>query len=358
MLFSLFILNSLLLALAMLNFTTIRKPNKCGEIDATVTILLPVRNEAENIERILRELEGQINLPHLSVLVIDDNSEDETFQLAERHTSSRISVIQAPALPDGWIGKVAALQAGYRHIEADLPQVVISIDADVHFEADAISRAVNSLLTAELDFISPYPRQIAESWGERLIQPLLQWSWTSTVLLRGAEKIPMNSTVICNGQFLVMRGASLKEIGGFKSVAYKVLDDIELGRSFVSAGFKGSVISGSEISSTRMYQSFNEIRAGYGKSLHLAFGSILGSAIAALFVGATTLIPLLAAIDGNLLGVAALLAIVGTRIVSAAASGTRIRDAFLHPISAMLFIYLLYFSWSNRGKTQWKGRTL
>jgi hypothetical protein len=44
--------------------------------------------------------------------------------------------------------------------------------------------------------------------------------------------------------------------------------------------------------------------------------------------------------------------------VSAAASGTRIRDAFLHPISALLFIYLLYFSWSNRGKTQWKGRTL
>jgi hypothetical protein len=239
-----------------------------------------------------------------------------------------------------------------------MPDVVISIDADVHFERDALAKAINNLLDTRLDFISPYPRQIAETWGERLIQPLLQWSWMSTVLLRGAEKIPMASTVICNGQFLVMRGAALKTIGGFESVARKVLDDIELGRSFVASGFKGTVISGSEISSTRMYKSFNEIRSGYGKSLHLAFGSILGSVIAAIFFGVTALVPLIAAIDGNLLGLAALLAIIGTRIVSAAASGTRIRDAFLHPVSALLFIYLLYFSWSNRGKTQWKGRTL
>ena len=356
--FILFIVNSLLLALAMVNFASIRRPNSNKEVDATVMVLLPVRNEAENIERILRELEEQVNLSHLSILVIDDNSDDETFQLAHNLVSSRVSVIQAPALAEGWIGKVAALQSGYRHIEADLPHVVISIDADVHFERDAISKAVNALLDARLDFISPYPRQIAETWGERLIQPLLQWSWMSTVLLRGAENIPMASTVICNGQFLVMRGAALKTIGGFESVAGKVLDDIELGRSFVAAGFKGTVVSGSEISSTRMYKSFNEIRSGYGKSLHLAFGSILGSLIAAIFIGATALFPLFSSLNGNLLGFAALIAIVGTRIVSAAASGTRIRDAFLHPVSALLFIYLLYFSWSNRGKTQWKGRTL
>lgn len=358
MLFTLFIVNSLLLALAVTNFATIRRPSKSRESASTVTVLLPVRNEAENIERILGELEGQINLPHLSIVVIDDSSEDQTFQLASSLTSSRVSVIQAPALADGWIGKVAALQAGYRHIEVDMPEVVISIDADVHFESDAISRAVNSLHDTDLDFLSPYPRQIAHTWGERLIQPLLQWSWMSTVLLRGAEKFPMASTVICNGQFLVMRGSALKTIGGFESVSRKVLDDIELGRSFVAAGFKGTVMSGSEISSTRMYQSFHEVRAGYGKSLHLAFGSILGSLIAAFFMGATALLPFFFTISGDLLGLVALLAIIGTRVVSAAASGTRIRDAFLHPISALLFIYLLYFSWSNRGKTQWKGRTL
>ncbi len=356
--FTLFILNSLLLALAMVNFATIRRTVLTGQIDSTVTILLPVRNEAENIERILGELNNQENLPNLKVIVIDDHSEDKTFQLVTENLSERISIISAPALPDGWIGKVGALQAGYRKIESELPDVVISIDADVHFEPEAISRAVQTLLLTDLDFISPYPRQIATSWGERLVQPLLQWSWMSTVFLRGAERITLESTVICNGQFLVMRGSSLQKIGGFKSVSHKVLDDIELGRSFVRAGFKGTVMSGSDISSTRMYKNFAEIRAGYGKSLHLAFGSFVGSVVAALFVGATAILPLIFALNGDLLAMAALSAIIGTRVVSAAASGARLRDALLHPLSALLFIYLLYFSWRNRGKTQWKGRTL
>jgi hypothetical protein len=177
----------------------------------------------------------------------------------------------------------------------------------------------------------------------------------STVLLRGAEKFPLKSTVICNGQFLVMRGASLQSIGGFTSVAHKVLDDIELGRSFVATGFRGSVIDGSAISSTRMYSSFAEIKSGYGKSLHTAFGSIYGAIFVSLFMAVTGILPLLYSLTGNLIAIAALLAITGTRFISAAASSTRLRDSILHPLSSALFIYLLYFSWRNRGKTQWKG---
>ena len=358
MLFTIFLVNSLLLALAMANFLTIRRVPANREIEESIVVLLPVRNEAENIERILQELQEQINVPHLQVLVINDSSEDQTNALAQRFLSNRISVIQAPPLPTGWIGKVGALQAGFTHIAAQLPDVVISIDADVRFEKDAIARAVGALNQTGLDFVSPYPRQIAITWSERLIQPLLQWSWMSTLLLRGAEKFPLPSTVVCNGQFLVMRASSLLAIGGFESVSHKVLDDIELGRSFVAGGFKGAVIDGSTISATRMYNGLNEIRSGYGKSLHLAFGSLIGSVIAATFMASTSILPFIFTLTGNLLALAALMAIIGTRIVSAAASGTRIRDAFLHPLSAALFIYLLYFSWSNRGKSQWKGRTL
>jgi cellulose synthase/poly-beta-1,6-N-acetylglucosamine synthase-like glycosyltransferase len=155
-----------------------------------------------------------------------------------------------------------------------------------------------------------------------------------------------------------MRGEALRAIGGFESVSHKVLDDIELGRSFVASGFRGAVIDGSSIASTRMYSTFSEIKAGYGKSLHTAFGSIAGSIVAALFFFFTGVAPLLYSFNGNLLAIAALIAIVATRIVSAAASSGRLRDSFLHPLSSLLFIYLLYFSWSNRGKTQWKGRTL
>ena len=356
MIFVLFLTNSLLLLVALINFATMRRPLEADNIDTSILVLLPVRNEEENIARVLSELENQVNVPHLQVLVINDNSEDRTREIADRLTSSRISVMNASQPEDGWLGKVNALQSAY--LSSQSADVVISIDADVRFESDAIARAVKTLHASHLDFISPYPRQIADTWAERLAQPLLQWSWMSTVLLRGAERFPMKSTVICNGQFLVMKGASLKTINGFESVAHKVLDDIELGRTFVEAGFRGAVIDGSALSSTRMYSSFSQVRAGYGKSLSAAFGSYFGSAVAALFMATTAIFTFASALTGNLLGIGATLAIIGTRIISAAASGTRIRDSFLHPFSAALFIYLLYFSWRNKGAVQWKGRTV
>ena len=356
MVFAVFLLNLFLLILTLVNFATMRSPLAFEEIDASILVLLPVRNEEENIERILTELREQSGLSNYQVLVIDDSSEDRTHQRAAKFESATISIMSAPEPAPGWLGKVGALQAGFRSVSNF--DYVISVDADVHFERDAIARAVKTLSRSGLDFISPYPRQIAISWSERLIQPLLQWSWMSTVLLRGTEKIPMKSTVICNGQFLVMKGKSLHAINGFESVSHKVLDDIELGRSFVAAGFRGAVIDGSAISSTRMYSSLSQIRAGYGKSLHVAFGSLFGSLIAGSFILFTGVFPLFAALAGNILGWAALIAIIGTRVLSATASSSRIRDAFAHPASSLLFIYLLYSSWVNRGKIEWKGRTV
>lgn len=58
MLFVIFLLNSILLTLSLINFATIRRPHKTRVIEESVLVLLPVRNEAENIDRILTELAG------------------------------------------------------------------------------------------------------------------------------------------------------------------------------------------------------------------------------------------------------------------------------------------------------------
>jgi hypothetical protein len=53
-----------------------------------------------------------------------------------------------------------------------------------------------------------------------------------------------------------------------------------------------------------------------------------------------------------------LIAVIATRFLSALTSSSRVRDAILHPLSAILFLYLLYYSWSHRSHMQWKGRTV
>jgi glycosyltransferase involved in cell wall biosynthesis len=353
-----FLLNTLLLLICLINFALIRRPVATTKIDTSIAILLPVRNESENIERLLRELIEQKNLSNFHIVIINDNSDDQTAALARGISSPLITVLDAPPPLPGWIGKVSALDFGLVSLKDRLPDYVISIDADVSFDSYAISRAVATIEKLSLDFLSPYPRQIAITWVERLIQPLLQWSWMSTVILRVAEKIPMKSTVICNGQFLVMKTSSLQASGGFAAVSHQVLDDIEIGRAFVSSGFRGVVIDGSALASTRMYSSFSEIKAGYGKSLHRAFGGVIGALIASLFMIFSALLPLFFAITGNLLGIAALIAVIATRFLSALTSSSRVRDAILHPLSAILFLYLLYYSWSHRSHIQWKGRTV
>ena len=113
MIFALFLLNSLLLGLALINFISIRKPSTIAETDASILLLLPVRNEEANIARVLTELNNQKSVPNLHVLVIDDNSEDRTHQIAQSHVSERISLVTVPEPQAGLIGKVNALQSGF-----------------------------------------------------------------------------------------------------------------------------------------------------------------------------------------------------------------------------------------------------
>jgi len=353
--FALFVLCYLVLLIALLNFFTIRIPRNKSMISKSVTVLLPVRNEQSNVGPCVVGLMAQKDVKQLQVIIINDQSTDNTAEVLIEAigADSRFTVIQSQGPREGWLGKVSALQAGF---ERSTGEVIICLDADVRLEPDAIARSVNQLEDLSLDFISPYPRQLAGTFSEKLIQPLLHWSWMSTVILRLAEKVPHRSTAVANGQFFLIRTSALRAIDGFTSVSSKILDDVELARSLIAAGFKGVVTEGSEIAHTRMYTNFDEIRQGYGKSLHKAFGGALGAIVASLFIAATGIAPVLLALDGYFLGVIAYFCIAFTRALSAIRSRSNPLYAFLHPLSAALLIYLIAYSWAKRGSIQWKGR--
>ena len=180
----------------------------------------------------------------------------------------------------------------------------------------------------------------------------------STIVLRLAEKFPRRSTAVANGQFFVVRKSALDAIDGFSTVSNQILDDIELARSLIAAGYKGVVTEGSGIASTRMYGSFDEIRQGYGKSLWKAFGGPLGSLIAITFLFLTGVLPVLLILNGYLTGWFIYLYIAFSREISAIRSRGNPLYAFLHPLSSALLIYLIIYSWRKRGSIQWKGRTV
>jgi len=350
-----FLLPLILFTIAAINFVQIRTPKRDSKLVDSVGVVVPMRNEAENVEGIVSTLAAQEGEHHFYLL--NDNSEDNTFELLQRFTKDdlRFTVINGAALADDWIGKTWALQQLF---EASKEEVLVSIDADVRLSNDAINKAVTALHGARLDFVSPYPRQIARSFGERLIQPLLQWSWLTTVPLRYAESSGQKSMAVANGQFFVVRRSALASIGGYQSVKHVVIDDVFLARELIKSGSSGTVINGSEIAQTRMYASWNEIKAGYGKSLNKAFGSSIGAIFAVAFLIATSIAPLLLGLLGNSYGWLGFAAIIGTRMLSAIKSRGKVLDSVLHPISVIALIYLIVYSYLMRGNIQWKGRAV
>jgi cellulose synthase/poly-beta-1,6-N-acetylglucosamine synthase-like glycosyltransferase len=350
-----FLLPLILLTIAAVNFVQIRTPKRTSELSQTVGVIVPMRNEAENVEGVVATLAAQEGSLHFYLL--DDNSEDQTFELLQQFTKtdSRFTVIKGAVLEDKWIGKTWGLQQLF---DASSEEILVSIDADVRLTNDAINKAVTALNSAQLDFISPYPRQIAKTFAERLIQPLLQWSWLTTVPLLYAERSGQKSMAVANGQFFVVRRSALASIGGYQSVKHAVIDDVFLARELVKNGSCGTVINGSDIAETRMYASWSQIESGYGKSLSKAFGSIFGALFVVVFLFATSIAPLVLGLIGNPYGWLGFAAIIGTRVLSAIKSRGNILDTVLHPISAVALIYLIAYSYLMRGSIQWKGRTV
>jgi glycosyl transferase family 21 len=212
-----------------------------------------------------------------------------------------------------------------------------------------------------LDVVCPFPRQVAVTAAERLVQPLLQWSWLTTLPLRVAERSRRPSLTAACGQFLVIRRTALERAGGHAAIRDQVLDDLALVRAVKRTGGRGGVVDGTELASCRMYDGWPALRDGYAKSLWAAFGSPTRAAGVLALLGVSYVLPAVAALRGSRIGAAGYLAGVGSRVVAARRTGGRaLPDAFAHPASVVVLGRLTVRSLRGRrcGTLQWKGRTL
>lgn len=333
---------------------------KATKVNGKVAILIPARNEEHSIAASVNSALGQELLDQFVVVVLNDASTDGTAKKLTAFRDPKLRVINGELeLPQGWLGKNWACHRLSESVDAEF---LVFIDSDVTLEPKAVATAITALSMNQLHLVSPYPRQLAPTLLARIVQPLLQWSWLTTVPLRTTRKSLRPSLAVANGQFLVCRADSYLASGGHNGVKGEVLDDIELLRSFYRHGFTGCVIDGSEISTCQMYESNQALVSGYSKSLWNAFGGPIGSLLVNLFFLFVYVFPLVGFfIDAVVL--AALGLVLGTvgRLVSAQTSnGRKLPDSLLHPISILAFIALNLISWRRHlaGTNTWKSRDL
>jgi glycosyltransferase involved in cell wall biosynthesis len=346
---------------AALNVALLRRPPADPPpVGRPVTVVVPARDEEDQIGGCLAALLDQRGVPDLRIVVVDDGSADATADVVTGVTDSRVSLVRAPAPPPGWLGKPHACAIGAAAAGHD--GVLVFVDADVRLFPDAVAGAVAVLDERRLDLVSPWPRPLAQGPAERLVQPLAPWLWATTLPLRLAERSGRPSLAAANGQFLVLTARGYRRAGGHAAVRGEVLEDIALLRAVKRAGGRGVPIDGSRLAVCRMYDGWPALREGYAKSLWAAVGgSPSASVAAAAGLTAVWVVPALAALRGSRAGLVGWLAGAAGRAVVAAATGGRVwPDPLAHPASVLLFDVLVTRSvvGHRRGTLTWRDRRL
>jgi hypothetical protein len=340
-----------------------RPPARPPRTERAVAVLLPLRDEAARVGPCLRALLEQRDVPGLEIIVLDDGSTDGTADLVRSIAGQRVRLITGGPPPPGWLGKPHACA---QLAASTAAEILVFIDADVVLTPHAVAAAValldridnNSSGTDSddgVDLVSPYPMVV----GQHLVQPLLQWSWLTFLPLRAMRRSPQESLAAAAGQFLVVRAAAYAAAGGHGAVRDRVLEDIGLARAVKRSGGRIALADGSTLATCRMYPSWRELTNGYAKSLWASFGSPAGATTVVTLLIWLYVLPFAAMLTGSMAGAVGYLLAVAGRVVAARATGGRwFPAAFAHPLSILIFSWLVVVSFTRRrrGRLRWKGR--
>jgi hypothetical protein len=347
-------LSALALALVIFNSLTIRViKNSPTKVSGSVSVLIPMRNEEENVKGCLSSVLTQKGLDTLEVIAIDDGSTDNTSNEVKAFPS--VELISGEKLPDKWLGKLWACQ---QLAEKSSGDYLVFVDADVRLSDYAVANSISKM--GNWDFISPYPRQLTAGFVQKIFQPLLQWSWLSSVPLLIAQKYSIKSMAVANGQFLIIKRDAYFKSGAHAGIKTEVLDDLMLARNLLKQGYKGGVAEASNIATCHMYKNKMELFKGYQKSLWKAFGSVPGTILAIALLIVTGILPIISTALGSTSGLAAFGLITLSRMISSLRTGSLPNSAIFHPLAILMLLGLILFSWY--GKTTntitWRDRTV
>ena len=234
-----------------------------------VSILVPARNEAGNIEACARSLLEQEYLGY-ELIVLDDQSQDGTGEILKRMKADQphISVLEGQPLPKGWVGKTWAC---HQLAEAAAGDYLLFTDADTRHHPEMLADVMSYMTAHQMDFLTGMPRQELRTWGERLVVPFLSWIIFAFVPISLAKRVrsPIFSAAV--GQFMLFRREAYQKIGGHSLVRHSSLEDILLARQVARQGLSWDFMDLSERVVCRMYPDFRSAFNGIAKNLFGVF---------------------------------------------------------------------------------------
>jgi glycosyltransferase involved in cell wall biosynthesis len=336
-----------------------------------VSVIIPARNEAENIARAVRSVAAQPEV--VEIIVVDDSSEDETPIILEtlRAEVPRLRTLETSDPPPGWIGKTNAVATGARQASGNW---LLFTDADTEHRPGSLAQVLDRAQCEGADLVSLSPGQQTPEWWEKAVIPFVFAELARRFRFEDVND-PRNKSAAANGQYILIRRAVYETVGGHEAVRGEILEDVALARLIKDAGRRILFLPGANWASTRMYSSFAALWDGWRKNLYLLWGcSVLATLMTFARVWFVDLAPPLAGLLGFSLaltgggvdlagiGVAGLVLTIVRRVLYSrelARLGFEPQAANYGIPGAALFLILLMESLAAHrwlGSVRWKGR--
>ncbi|MBO0910899.1 MAG: glycosyltransferase [Acidobacteria bacterium] len=339
-----------------------------------VTIIAPARNEEKSVGEALTRLLA-LDYSNYEVIAIDDRSTDSTGAILDRfskgpHTplpASKLESTPAPLLrilhirelPRGWMGKAHAMWKAAGEATGDW---LLFTDADVMFRPDSVRRAIAYAEQERADHVVLFPRIPMKRPGEKMMLGFFQLLF---VFGHRPWKVadPRAKDHMGVGAFNLVRRSAYEAIGTHRALRFEVVDDMKLGKLIKNAGFRQRNVLGDDLLEVHWAQGALGVVRNLTKNFFAVFSfqawRAIGFSVAAAFFNLLPFAGIFWAHGWARLPYA--IALAAIFLLYAGMSGfsdVRPWYVLLHPVSALMFIYIvwrsMFFALWNGG-VEWRG---
>jgi glycosyltransferase involved in cell wall biosynthesis len=324
-----------------------------------VSIMLSARDEIEKLPAALGTLLA-LDYPDYEIIAVNDRSTDGTGHVLDNFANrdSRLRVIHITELPSGWLGKPHALNSAYQLATSSW---FVFTDADVHFAPDSLRRIMTLATTRKLDHLALMTQMTMIGFWEKVVMTFFGLGFTLGTEPWQASN-PKSSKFTGIGAFQLMRREVYEAVGGHKTLAMEVIEDMKMGKLVKKAGFGSQAGFAANHLSVRWQSGLKNLVRGTTKnffaaayfSLPLVCTQVFGIFLMSVFPWIALVWLLITKSFGLPLLLAAIAVGIAMSIHVALSFGAKASPFYglTHPIGAMIFMWMLIRSTIV---TLWRG---
>ncbi|HEY2884852.1 MAG TPA: glycosyltransferase [Rhizomicrobium sp.] len=235
----------------------------------SVVAVVPARNEADVIAQTLASLLAQDYPGSFRVVLVDDQSNDGTAEVArETSVTDRVTLVSGATRPAGWTGKLWAVRQGVS--AAGTPDYLWLTDADIAHSPDNLRRLVARAEANKLVLTSLMAKLHCQHWYERYLIPAFVFFFAMLYPFRWVND-PRTKTAAAAGGCMLVRREALERAGDIDAIRSEIIDDCALARTLKSEGPIWLGLT-ERATSVRPYRGMADIRAMVARSAFAQLG--------------------------------------------------------------------------------------